>query len=699
MNSTELEFYNKYFDQLANIKKQKDFQFISETKQYEGLIHFTSKNGKLSFLVQIPQSYPLISLKFVTNDFEGYPHQNLDGSLCLNTPFVNHVYTSLNLEIEKLRGYVTRYYEEEREDQHYEYSPFQSKGSVTFIFDEKNFDSSRFDTPFGDFKYSILNCNTDNTNTITHFTAIAQSIANKNYFWSKNYQKQRTYTGCWVFLEREPVHKKKHRFTSWKDLAPLLPEGFSDFLKNFCKRLANYKLIPARAEQNILLAIGYKIPIANSFEMHWDMVLLPRSDFSRKFKATNSSIHNYEKPVLWEATYNASYERFFGRGAVDKSLANKKTLIIGLGAIGSSLAEILTRGGASTIDLSDVDIIEAGNVCRSVYNFNDICFNKAATLRDKLRSISPFVDVSIVENIEAASLRNGSMKDMYERLAIYDVIYDCTANNEIVQILTNFRLAGTVFYISISNKAKEMVCVCNKDNTNIIGRRNQMLYSFGDYRASEYREGTGCWHPTFEASYFDINQLLNYTIKKINSFYKISCDPKTFYSYFREESVKCSEDVKYFQSELNLSLTIESKCLEKIEHYSREHFPNEFGGCLLGSYLNDYREVVISEIIYPDKFHSTTMKFEPNPFDLNKKLNKVYSEFEGRIEYVGDWHSHPNSSNHFSESDFRSISDVAQSKTVNTHNPILVIAAFGPNYFDPGFYVYKSYKLYKFKRN
>ena len=150
MNPNDLAFYIDYFGKIKNVKLSKEFQFNSEKKRYEGEINLNSKKGEVSLLVQIPETYPLNDLTFITKDFLGYPHQNYDGSLCLNTEFVNHTYTRLNLEIEKLFNYISKYYEKEKEDENYEYSAFDPKGLVTLIFEEKEFESTRFKIPFGD---------------------------------------------------------------------------------------------------------------------------------------------------------------------------------------------------------------------------------------------------------------------------------------------------------------------------------------------------------------------------------------------------------------------------------------------------------------------------------------------------------------------------------------------------------------------
>ena len=58
-------------------------------------------------------------------------------------------------------------------------------------------------------------------------------------------------------------------------------------------------------------------------------------------------------------------EMFFGRGALCPILAGKHIALVGLGAIGSIVADVLTHSGIQYIGLWDGDIVEPGNICRS----------------------------------------------------------------------------------------------------------------------------------------------------------------------------------------------------------------------------------------------------------------------------------------------------------------------------------------------
>ena len=699
MNEQDLNFYNSHFGEIEDISLVKKFSFNDKEKFFDGKILLKRKKSDIEFDVEIPEDYPFRDIRFICLNLSGYSHQNYDKSVCLNTPFVNHIYSRIELDIEKLRGWVYKYVEQEKSDEYYEYSPAKFGGTVDFLFQESDYHQDRFETnKFGEMYYSVLNTHTSN-NKVNRLTAICQKIGNKDTDWSSSYKKKEKYTGIWVFINQEPVFERKRRIDNWSDLIPLLPEGFLAYFEDFCKRTAPYKLGMKTVQDNIFLSIGYRIPTSKGKEeINWDLVLLPKNPFPRKQKSSAQKLAKFNQAINWEQTHNSDYQRFFGRGALTTKIINSKILIVGVGALGSSLAETFVRGGLKSLSINDIDIVEAGNICRSVFSFSDVGSSKSAQLKYKLINISPFVEVDITDNIVPVPSKSEKYLQLKSKLEEFDIIFDCSANNGIIQMLSDMELKSKIFYLSMTNKAKEMICVSNIDCKSMIERRNQMLFSLDGIKEAEFREGTGCWHPTFEASFFDINQLLQYTIKKINSSFALNLPQKSFYSYFQNEVLASSEDIKFVQKELGLTISIESACLDKIFDLIWLHSPKEFGGIFIGNYINNYKEVIISDVIIPQNFKSSFMGFQPDPNDFNRQLKKVYEKYNGKIVYIGDWHSHPNSNNQYSQPDFQSIQSVAKSSKVNTHNPILMIAAFGNDYFDPGFYVYLNDKLHKYER-
>lgn len=87
--------------------------------------------------------------------------------------------------------------------------------------------------------------------------------------------------------------------------------------------------------------IGYKMPSSDmEFEITWDAIAVLYKDFpysSEKIKNGEYRAKDLGSKINWCNSYNASYDRMFGRGKLCSNLTDKKILIIGTGAIGSSL--------------------------------------------------------------------------------------------------------------------------------------------------------------------------------------------------------------------------------------------------------------------------------------------------------------------------------------------------------------------------
>ena len=87
------------------------------------------------------------------------------------------------------------------------------------------------------------------------------------------------------------------------------------------------------------------------------------------------------------------------RGATDRvdalvgSLSDRRAVVIGLGSVGSRLAEDLVRSGLGRIAVIDPDVVEAPNLSRTTYVAADVGSAKASALARRLRAIDPSVEV------------------------------------------------------------------------------------------------------------------------------------------------------------------------------------------------------------------------------------------------------------------------------------------------------------------
>ena len=82
--------------------------------------------------------------------------------------------------------------------------------------------------------------------------------------------------------------------------------------------------------------------------------------------------------------------------------------VIGIGAMGSRIAELLVRLGIRTIHIWDMDTVEDKNIANQLYLHHQIGMNKTDALEEILKEINPSITV----------VKHGEYTD--EILTIYD---------------------------------------------------------------------------------------------------------------------------------------------------------------------------------------------------------------------------------------------------------------------------------------
>lgn len=330
--------------------------------------------------------------------------------------------------------------------------------------------------------------------------------------WGKGKEQQLRFEGIYCFLEQAPSLYDKFVLELYSDMSSLFSWSQMEFLYK--------RSLQKEKAQRVPLFCGYKIP---NGKVRWQVAMLKADDFpikTEKVKCGGRPIfnHTFTKTLIeWASTYNCSYDYFFGRGSLPSSIANKKILIIGIGAIGSIVAKTLTRCGAKFIDLYDVDLKEPGNICRSEYDFLSGVSDKTHELSSILQSISPFIKCEIPAKafdtwIKLTMDNKEAKKTVQDVLVRYDIIFDCSTDDGMMYALDNLSLKAKLINLSISNHANELVCAMGYNITETV------KFIFGklvDSDTTDMFNPTGCWSPTFKASYNDIASKLQLALKHI----------------------------------------------------------------------------------------------------------------------------------------------------------------------------------------
>jgi len=481
----------------------------------------------LDFDFVIKPQYPLKdhdseSIKFISKELIKYNHVMSDGSICIHTSHCTDLERKLLIDFNSLKNWIVKYYLNSGSDENYEHlivpESMIDNRFLSYIFAET--EQSFTKGEFGLVGLTILRNSIYKEKLIQNYSVQNFESTSKKYcVWSNHYKNaETTHSGYFVFIETAPATYNKFIFENWIDLNGLIPD-------DFIQELHSYESSQSKNGKTILpVFIGYK---TINDEIHWQVALLESGNFPIKgvpvkvdgVKTGKWKGELVSQKINWALSENASYSYFFGRGAFSPAITEKRILIIGIGAIGSILAKTLVRCGCKQIDLTDVDIKKPENICRSEYEFNYGLSDKVAELANILQSTSPHCSIKIVNKEYFESIIKVFHKDeearatFCEQLNDYDIVFDSTTDNDLMYILNTFQLKCSLINMSITNHANELVCAFYPNIYDFVMNQFENVLSND---IDDLYNPTGCWSPTFKASYNDIDLLVQMGLKQIN---------------------------------------------------------------------------------------------------------------------------------------------------------------------------------------
>lgn len=488
-------------------------------------VEVSQGNEGLEWDVVISPYYPFKSMGVASIQFRNmhlleYPHIMKDGSLCMHPKKHKDSESQFICDLEFLKDWVKIYYLHGKKDAHYEHlivNPHLVENEYyTFCFAE-----THESFPVGDFGlvyYTSLQKGWQVGNVINNF--VVQKFASKKYHKkefackiSSTYQILNPNLGVYCLLKDPPATHGKFIIEDYDHIRGLFSQEQKDYIYSFVL------LLHKKSKSVFPLFCGYKIP---SGEIHWQAMVIFMDDLpieavrvgTGKERAWYTEFKSGK--IQWARTENISYEYFFGRGAMPKELANKRVLILGIGAVGSIVAETLTRCGAKYLTLYDVDQKEPGNVCRSAYSFFAGITEKMQELRNALNQISPHIECTCLNQGLDYRLKTSSKEHRLEELSNfldeYDIVLDCTTDNQLMWILDDIESKAQLINLSITNHAQELVCAFSPNVTDTIETIFSLLSRDID---TDMYNPTGCWSPTFKASYNDVSSKVQFAVKHI----------------------------------------------------------------------------------------------------------------------------------------------------------------------------------------
>lgn len=345
--------------------------------------------------------------------------------------------------------------------------------------------------------------------------------------WGNFFQTANIILGGWVLLPKVPVIPPWQAPATWDELFYAVTSMNID-LKNILASV----FARLRDGQEHLLLIGFPIPEligGPPFCIHWQALSLPRlstlEDAKRGFQPNNKGamrrdlgvVLRQNKTLKWLESNNWDWYSWGSRGHLNVA-SGLHVVIIGLGAIGSPVAEMLVRGGIKDIVLIDGDEVDAGNLVRHTLTLREEGMNKASAIASRLNSASPHARIESI-----ASYLDPRDPQCRKAIEQADLVLDCTANDEVLTEIHEFSWRDNAILASLFIGLNgERIYIYSAPGWSFsIEEFKQVLDPLirQDYEAHPGfvlpQEYIGCWHPIFPARFDDIWFLSSLAVKEI----------------------------------------------------------------------------------------------------------------------------------------------------------------------------------------
>lgn len=350
--------------------------------------------------------------------------------------------------------------------------------------------------------------------------------------WSESAQDTSTQRsqGIWLRLPALPVIKPWQAPTTWGELEDACAQNDIDLLpllERASHRVRNGKSHLGLVGFPVSRTIG-----AEPVQMHWQAFLFPalshghahpdgfRPTQNNQFRMDRRSALAPLQSIKWLKSANWHPDEISARGRLPEDVRQAKVAIIGAGALGSVVAEMLARAGVSDILIIDDDYVEMGNLVRHTLTTSDLRNSKAEAVTRRLTSVSPNIQVSAY--VGAFPPKS---EQIYDRLRGCQVIVDTTASDEVIAGLGTISWDDPKIMLSLSlSMGANRIYIFSTCSTNFPVddfHRHVDPLLLEDAEAWQERglpwEGTGCWNPVMPARVDDIWLLAAASIKEIEA--------------------------------------------------------------------------------------------------------------------------------------------------------------------------------------
>lgn len=354
--------------------------------------------------------------------------------------------------------------------------------------------------------------------------------------------------GIWLRLDCVPVAEPWQAPATWGELRQAARSQGID-LNSLLRPL----LAGLRDEEEHIALVGFPIPETfggTGSRMHWQAMRLPilsqREMVPDGFRWNETGFRERDRrgvlasdaPLKWLASENWHEDQIATRGRMAASVRKKRILVVGTGALGAALSEILDRSGNYSLTVLDGDYLSAGNLVRHILGMDDLGLPKVHGVSQRLNAASPHAAAVAIREMfpPRSEVDQAHVRDC-------EVVLDCTGEDEVLRQMEVFDWGGQKCFLSVSlgREAKRLY------GFNAVGECfpydafQQLVQPWLRREAEEYegqewpREGIGCWHPVFPAGIDDVWMMASAAAKYVEEVLVAGAEHSQLTVYEREE--------------------------------------------------------------------------------------------------------------------------------------------------------------------
>lgn len=416
-----------------------------------------------------------------------------------------------------------------------------------------------------------------------------------------------------------------------------------------------------------------------------------------------------ESSVLCYRAYSIQNEDLWRRNetVVDRTIQRKTVALIGLGALGSRVAELLAQAGVGRFRLCDSDRLKTVNVARHIGGISDFGASKVRVVYSRLLNINPRL---LFLN---GDLMPANADDNLDRLQKFmseaDLVISTTADESVESVINQIAvmLRKPVLYARSLRRAsmgraflvRPGIDACKSCLAGYAyaGRNGKSVPA--DWIDIPETEGDvllhECGRPVIAGSAADLSFISTLTARIAIDFLEGTDDSTNHWVWTRAAAADLNPKLGATLSTFSGTVPPSDECpicreppiVEVVLDDALGQFivdeveasPTvETGGVLLG-YVDANRHVVVTRVTGPGpNAIKTATRFHRDVEYIQAEIDRAARDLGEKGVYIGEWHSHLERAPEPSPIDVRSLSEISTAPHYLTTKPVLVIAAYDP---------------------